>query len=465
MKRMTRRWSVGMTLAAAGLTSLAAENAQAQFRINPYLQQPASDGMLFTWFSQDESAGSIEIAGPGLDSPLMLNSTPDFRPEMAYTDAEKNQTIEGLEQGSWLVGDGTAYKHSVPVSGLMPDTTYTYTVQQGGESFSRQFKTAPTAENWSNVRFVAMADSETQPAGRVTHREWTPGPGGENRPNTTDSAWATKFGTSTRNGVDVLRYAQTEAEGFTNNLKIVDSRNPDFVVMPGDLVQGSAYQPAWDEFFRHNAGEFGDNLTKRPLIAAYGNWDYGGIGGSTGTPDDRSIVVQARHRFKTFIDGPSNGTPEHQDNYHRVDYGPVTVITLDSTKGVPDDNPNNYPADEKLSGQEFTVPGTDTLRLFESDNLASTAADLGLANDLSPFNEGSVQWNWAKQQLADAREDGQVVFVNFHHSPYSDGAHGLPMNHEDTTGQGGTPMRIYHEMFEEHGVCRSQRDVRTKLRR
>lgn len=445
-----RTWAIGATLATAGFVG----TAQAEFRINPYLQQPSSDGMLFTWFSLDDQAGSIEITGPGLGAPLLLNSTPDFRPEMEYTAAELNQNITGLTQGEWLIGNGTAHKHSVPVSGLMPDTTYTYTVKQGSETFSRQFKTAPTANDWSHIRFVAMADSETEPAGRVTYREWAPGPGGENRPDTAGSAWVTKFGTATNNGVPVLRYAQTETEGYTNNLKIVDSRNPDFVVMPGDLVQGSGYQPAWDEFFRHNAGEFGDNLSKRPIIAAYGNWETyaNSVNGGYGNSNDRSPVVLSRHRFKTFIDGPDNGTPEHQDNYHRIDYGPVTIITLDSTKGMPDDFPRNYPAEEKLTGQQYTGPGTDTQSSFESDNYATAAANLGLTNDLSPYNEGSIQWNWAQQQLADARAAGQIVFVQFHHAPYSDGEHGLPMNHAETSGQGGTPMRIYHQMFEEYGV-------------
>ncbi|MEL7144382.1 MAG: calcium-binding protein, partial [Cyanobacteria bacterium J06573_11] len=35
---------------------------------------------------------------------------------------------------------------------------------------------------------------------------------------------------------------------------------------------------------------------------------------------------------------------------------------------------------------------------------------------------------------------------------YSSGTHGLPMNHEDSSGQGGTPMRQYQSLFEEYGV-------------
>jgi hypothetical protein len=424
------------------------------FRIQPYLQQPASDGVLLTWFSTKNAAGDVSITGPGLTTPLLLKSTPVLRPEMSYTTQERDEDIPGLVKGSWLIS-GDAYKHSVAVRGLQPNQIYNYAVRQGDETFARSFKTAPTASDWNSIRFVALSDSETEPRGRVTRREWAPGTGADARPSTdlALSAWATKFGTATLGGVQVLRYALTETAGYTQNLKLIDARQPDFVMMPGDLVQGSGYQPAWDEFFRHNAGEFGDTLSKFPLIAAYGNWEtFAAASGGYGSISDRSPVVLARHRFKTFIDGPDNGTPAHRSNYHRIDYGPITIITLDSTKGAPDDAVSNYTTTAKLTGQQFTAAGSDTQSSFRSDEYATAASKLGLTNDLSPYNEGTVQWRWAEAQLADARAKRQIVFVQFHHSPYSDGEHGLPMNHAQSSGQGGTPMRIYHRLFEQYGV-------------
>jgi len=426
------------------------------YRIQPYLQQPTSQGILITWFSTRNIAGEVKIIGAGLPSPLVLLSKPELRPEMAYTALERTQTIAGLTQGSWLI-DGEAYKHSVNVAGLRPDTTYRYEVTQNGNVFARDFKTAPTAEKWSQIRFVAMSDSETEPLGRTIHREWATGSGGQARPSavaTAASSWFSKFGAAVLGGIDVLRYALTESVGFVNNLKIVDSRKPDFVLMPGDLVQGSGYQPAWDEFFRHMSGTFGDTLSRFPLIAAYGNWEtFAALNAGYGTATDRSAVVLARHRFKTFIDGPDNGTPAHRGNYHRIDYGPVTIITLDSTKGAPDDDRANYPTGARLTLRDYAGPGTDTQSSFRADQYALAASRLGLVNDLSPFNEGTVQWNWARMQLADARAKGQIIFVQFHHAPFSDGEHGLPMNHVDSSGQGGTPMRIYHSMFEQFGVA------------
>ncbi|MEO1127665.1 MAG: PEP-CTERM sorting domain-containing protein, partial [Cyanobacteria bacterium J06639_16] len=40
----------------------------------------------------------------------------------------------------------------------------------------------------------------------------------------------------------------------------------------------------------------------------------------------------------------------------------------------------------------------------------------------------------------------------FHHAPYSSGTHGFPMNHELSSGQGGTPLRQYQPLFEAYGV-------------
>lgn len=424
------------------------------FRIQPYLQQPSSQGMLITWFTGRSEAGRMEITGPGLNVPLVFNSKPELRPEMAYTKEELAEEIPGLTKSSWL-WDGQAYKHAVQITGLKPATTYTYKLLQGGETFSRSFRTAPTASDWTEIRFTAVADSETEPRGRITRREWAPGAGSADRPIAAaiSSLWAHLFGTASLGGTPVLRYALTETQGFTQNLKHIDARGNDFLLIPGDLVQGSGYQPAWDEFFRHVAGEFGDTLTRTPLIAAYGNWEtFGAASGGYGSTADRSPVVKARYRFKTFIEGPDNGTPAHRTNYHRIDYGPVTILTLDSTKGEPDDAPGNYASANKLTGKNYTGPGSDTQSSFRADEYAKAAQQLGLVNDLSPYNEGTTQWRWVEAQLTDARAKKQIVFVQFHHAPFSNGEHGLPMNHVNTSGQGGTPMRIYHAMFERFGV-------------
>ncbi|MGK7890939.1 MAG: metallophosphoesterase [Leptolyngbyaceae cyanobacterium] len=420
------------------------------FRVNPYLQQPSSDGMYITWFTEADTSGDVSITGPGLDAPLTFTTSPTFEPLLGYTNAERNQEISGLEQGSWLLGDEN-YKHTVDVSGLQPDSTYTYTVTVDGEVFAASFTTAPTADDWESIRFMAFSDSETEPRGRVNRRDWQQGaldPDSLARPSVDDSLWAETLGTSGSR----LDYPLTENVGYLNNLEIINSRNPDFLVMPGDLIQGGGYQPAWDEFFRHNAGEFDSGLSEYPILPALGNWEnFGALNGGYSTDaDGRFGPLFGRQKFAVYFDAPANGTPEHQDNYYRIDYGPVTILTLDSSNGEPDDSRNNYGGEgqpAKISGLEFTGTGTDTQQNYTREQYEAEGG-----TDLADFNPGSPQWNWVIEQLEDARANGQMVFAQFHHAPYSNGTHGLPMNHENSSGQGGTPMRQYQPLFEQYGV-------------
>jgi hypothetical protein len=419
-------------------TLLAAAPAVAQFRVNPYLQNPSSNGMYFTWFESAGTPGSLQITGPGLSSPLTFGTTPDLRAETAYTATELGQNLNGKGAGFYAI-PGQNFKHTVDVSGLQPNTTYNYTVTQGSATFAQSFRTAPTRNDFTNVRFMAMSDSETQPQGDRDRQAWplsTRGvaPGSLPRP------------------AGLTNYVMTETQGYNSNLAIVESRDPDFVAMPGDLVQGGGYQFGWDQFFRHNAGPstgnllgetpVGQPLSSRPILPAYGNWEtFANPNGGYGTSAAREPVVLSRHRYKTYFDLPSNGTPAHQDNYYRTDYGPVTIITLDSTNGEPDQTPG--------AGR----PDTDTQSNFTAAEYAAAAGRLGLTNDVADINPGSIQFNWARQQIESARAAGQIVFAQFHHVPYSSGTHAFEMSHPQATGQGGTPMRQYTPMFEELGVA------------
>jgi Ca2+-binding RTX toxin-like protein len=426
-----------------------------EFRINPYLQNPSSQGIYITWFTQQDIPGRLTITGPGLNNPLDLVSTPVFQPLLAYTTAEKNQNISGLEPGSWLISDNN-YKHSINIQSLLPGQTYNYTVTLGNETFTSTFKTAPSNTDWSSVRFIAMSDSETEPQGRVTNREWQPGALATNsieRPALSNSQWADTFGTSGSGASQTLRYALTETEGYQQNLAVVNSRHPDFLVMPGDLVQGGGYQPGWDEFFRHNAGEYDSGLSQYPILPALGNWEnFGALNGGYGTDVDGRFGPQfGRDKYHIYFDAPDNGTPDHRDNYYRIDYGPVTILTLDSSNGEPDDRRSNYGGQgqpPKISGREYTGTGTDT-----QENYTREQYEAAGGTDLADFNPGSTQWNWVMEQLDDARSQGQIIFAQFHHVPYSSGEHGQPMNHVLSTGQAGTPMRQYHSMFEQYGVA------------
>ncbi|MBB4909185.1 metallophosphoesterase family protein [Actinophytocola algeriensis] len=441
------------TVAAALVLSVvaappAAGAARDEFRVLPYLQSPSASGIRVTWFTEDGEPGRLTVLGPGGHRTYEVDGEPQAA--LAYTDAERAQEIPGLDQGSWLLGE-SSYKHTELVTGLRPGKQYSYTVRQGDATVTGRFRTAPTADDWRHLRLIAMSDLETEPLGRVQKREWAPGAlAGAARPSAEPgSAWDRVHGTTTLSGARVLRYPLTEDEGLRRNLAVVEQRAPDAVLFTGDLVQGGGYQPGWDEFFRNTAGEGGDLLSQVPVLPAFGNWEsFSALNGGYGTPADRTPVVRSRAKFHAYFDGPGNGTPAHQDNYYRIDYGPLTILTLDSNNGEPDDRAANYPAEEKLSGREYTGPGADTQENFTREEYEKAGG-----TDLSDYRPGSGQWHWVERQLADARAKGQAVIVQFHHVPYSSGEHGLPMNHALTSGQGGTPMRVYHSLFERYGVA------------
>ncbi|OLF13878.1 metallophosphoesterase [Actinophytocola xinjiangensis] len=447
-------------LALASLTALvlplavaspasAGGGSREEFRVLPYLQSPSESGIRVTWFTEDGEPGTLTVRGPGVQGSRTYHVGGTTQPELAYTDAERAEQIPGLDQGSWLRGPHN-YKHTELVGGLRAGHRYQYTVRQGRSTVSGRFATAPSARNWNHLRLIAMSDSETEPRGRVQKREWAPGAGADGRPSAASgSAWDQVHGTTTLSGSQVLRYPLTEDEGLRRNLAAVQQRQPDAVLFTGDLVQGGGYQPGWDEFFRNTAGVNGNLLSSVPILPAFGNWEsFGALNGGYGTPEDRTPVVRSRAKFHAYFDSPGNGTERYQDNYYRVDYGPVTILTLDSNNGEPDDAAANYAPEEKLTGREYTGPGTDTQENFTREQYERAGGD-----DIAAYNPGSVQWNWVERQLADARARGQAVLVQFHHVPYSSGEHGLPMNHALTSGQGGTPMRVYSPLFERYGVA------------
>jgi 3',5'-cyclic AMP phosphodiesterase CpdA len=447
MKKLPENWKIGFFGLLTLLSFTEFAWSQSNFRILPYLQIADGNLVQLRWFSKAGFSSSIVIKD--LDGKVLFTS--DIQAEeqsnLYYTTLEKNQSIAGLEGQNWIGGEKYYrynYKFKAPFN-----QTLKYEVILGMEKYAGQFKTGPDPGNWEKIRFIALADSETEPKGRVTHRAWYPG-NPLIRPFATPELWKQKFGTTTEAGFEIPNYFLSEKKGFAENLKIIKERNPDFVVMPGDLVQGGGYMPGWDEFWRHTAGEFDQIFTKIPIIPALGNWEsFGALNGGYGI-NERGVFnpVLSRSRFHTFFE-LDFGDPlqKHRQSYYRTDYGPVTILTLDSTNGTPEEKRSDTPEEQKLKGKEYNGPGTDTQENF---TLAEYQAAGG--TDLSGFGPGTDQYKWLEENLKAAKEEKRLVFVQFHHIPFASGEHGVPMNHELSTGQGGTPLRVLHPLFEEYGV-------------
>ncbi|MFQ3587971.1 MAG: metallophosphoesterase [Fimbriimonadaceae bacterium] len=373
----------------------------ADFRVFPYLVQPSSDGVRITWFSHRPTPGRLTVTAEGFRREY--RTVPTLRPELDYSDLEESERKDFPD-----MHPGPNWKHTVWVRELPADTSVAYTVVQGGSTFQSEFRTAPPRRLNRLLRVIAFADSETDPEGRTTFRRWVPG---------------AQHPESTGRPADIPNYLLTETAGFRENLRIIGSRRPDLLLIAGDIVQGGGYQRAWDEFFFHTAGPWDTILSRIPLVPAIGNWECFGARNGGYEP---AAVYASRQKYRTYFDAASNGWAQYQNVFHRVDWGPLTILTLDSSNGLPD----NTDADTNRNIDSNAYPGTDL-------------------PDISP---GSRQWRWTEAQLADARTKGQIVFVQFHHIPYSSGGHSLPLTAEGSSGQAGLPMRAYHPMFLRYGV-------------
>ena len=431
---ITTSISAALVVSASAIlgVSASAHASVGDFRVLPYQLNPATDGIMLTWFTVANSPGTLTVSGPGLSSPLTFTSAPELDPVLDYQiPAELNATgafpfattaifeAPGVPARNW--------RHRVSVAGLQPDAEYAYTVTQGASSYSNTFRTAPLQGSTRALRFHAISDSETLVLGRTRFREWsrssTQSPGSTGRPS------------GSGRGRD--QYFLTETEGYRENIKNIKSRNADMLIMPGDLIEGtgSECQRRWDEFWRHNAGEYDDLLSGMPLVAAIGNnCIYNGGGAGTANP----LVQYARKQWSSYFSYPENNDPAAKDLYFRTDYGPVTIITLCSV-GALGENDNVAPP----TGQDINVN-------FPANRDTNRAWLLNYPyGDLPDFNVGTAQWSWAVKELASARAAGQIIFVQWHHTPYSRGIHGSSV----TSNQSGEAMRIYAPLMEQYRVA------------
>ena len=432
MRAPLRTLALISTSLAALVAATASAQSTADFRVLPYQLNPALDGMQFTWFTINDVPGEISISGEGIEG-FTLNSTPVLVPVLDYQIAAELNAGGNFPFATTAIFSAPGvparnYRHRVTASGLQPDTEYTYTVTQGASSYTNTFRTAPTTDSSRNLRFIAISDSETLVLGRTRFREWSR--------STPQVSGSTGRPAGTGRGKDA--YFLTETVGYQENIKNIEARNADMLIFAGDLIEGTSNecQRRWDEFWRHNAGEYDDLFSGMPFVAAIGNnCIYNGGGNGTANP----LVQYARNQWSAYFDFPSNNDPLAEDLYFRTDYGPITVITLCSVGAIGAKNDNIAPP----QGQDISVNFP-----FNRDTNRAWLLNYPFG-DLPDFNVGTAQWNWAVQELAAARAAGQIIFVQWHHTPYSRGVHGSSV----TSTQSGEAMRIYAPLMEQYRVA------------
>jgi hypothetical protein len=373
---------LAMCTLAAALAGPASANGP--FRVLPYLQNPGANAMTVMWFSEAATTGEVAYAQAG--SWTNLSAAPVLASELDYHSSEWSHFPGG-------VPPSLPYAHQVRLTGLTPGTLYSYIVTQDGVSVTNEFRSPPSAEG--AVRFIAYGDCETEPESTGAHTAW-PEPGGSaTRP-----------------------YLVDQTQGYAENLKVMAGRNPDFILIAGDLTEAGGEQRDWDEFWRHNAGALNDPAGGFPILPAPGNHEYfGGTRGSYCQPASE----QSMAKYLTYFELPSNGAsnPAHDQRYYRVDYGPVTIIMLDTCNG------------------DDAVPANDS-----SFHLSSATGSMA-----PDFNPGSPLYSWLETQLVSAQANSRFTFVGFHHTPYSVGPHGAAGE-----SQSGVPLRVLTPLFLQYGV-------------
>jgi hypothetical protein len=377
-------------IAAVVLTHVTAISSFAGFRVKPYLIAPEPHAVTVVWFSDDDSPGILTLASK--DGPRQFTSTPSSADALTYHPAELDLLAQDVDPS-------VPYKHMIRVTGLIHDKRYAYKVEQGGQMHEATLFASPSPED--AVRFIVFADCETEPESTGKPTNW-PQPGGD---------------------ADRV-YVADQTDGFKQNLRVIQGRAPGFIAFAGDLTQSGGEQRDWDEFWRHLSGSYGTPASSIPIVAAPGNHDaYGGPNkfGKFGADGNQRANAKFRTYFETAHD--KHHPPQ---GYHRMDYGPITLISLDSTNGLPD--------------------STD-----RDTNWLLTGRDHG-----HDFNPGSHQYRWLEEQLADAQKRSMFTFVQFHHVPYSVGPHGFPAGDDGHShgqdNQSGIPMRVLTPLFIRYGV-------------
>lgn len=381
-----------LALASAGVCA----PASADLVTGPYLQAPEPEAMTVVWFSRTKLPGRLTVDGPGMSRSL------DSLPQPAGALGYQPQELRKLKEPS---ADSMLYVHRVRLTGLRPGGRYDYTVVQGTDTRESSFRASPKGD--AAIRFIVYADSETEPESFGKRVPW-PQPFGD--PNRT--------------------YPADANTGYAENLRVIQSRQPDFVAIAGDLVACGGEQRDWDDFWRHNAGALGDLASRTLLLPALGNHDlYGGAGELGGWHAD--AVRRALDKYRTYFSLPDNGSPDPNDRgrYYRVDYGPVTLITLDSTDGLPPNGPGDT---------NFHLP---------DPNGGPGGPD---------FHPGSRQYQWLEARLAEAQARSRFTFVQFHHAPYSVGPHGFEPGNggyaRRQNEQSGVAMRVLTPLLIRYGV-------------
>jgi acid phosphatase type 7 len=212
----------------------------------PYLQRMTAHGAVVAWTSVGATSGSV------------LVETPDGAPVGSFSAA--------VDASAPLPGG--AKQWTAAVSRLAPDTTYCYTVYQGGEpaTVPAPLRSAPAAGTGGRIQFLALGDS---------------GGGGSDQ--------------------QAL-------------LEQIDTVPFDFMIHAGDIAYDSG---TLSDFERKYFGVYAPMLATRPMFPASGNHEY-----------ETADAAPFRQVFVL----PENGGPDGVERWYSYDWGDIHFVALDTER-------------------------------------------------------------------------------------------------------------------------------------
>jgi len=251
-------------------------------------------------------SGSAAQTGPSV-----LGPWPEKGPYLIYTGEPSQMTIlweladpvvcsvswgRGAEYEGWISSLPTSglplgYGYEITLTGLLPDSTYSYTVDYVAGSVTSSFRTAP-APSASSVKFVGWADTQVAESFVKANRQFIP-----TCLNPTAS--------------ETLSIVQSDLDWQT------------MIALAGDWVRTTPPEEHWNSFFGTTAVR--DLMTMLPIQGCAGNHDVISF-------TEQEYLDWGSTAYTDLADDPYLKYwpyPYVDDHYWSFDYGPIHFVVLD----------------------------------------------------------------------------------------------------------------------------------------
>ncbi|MBI5511293.1 MAG: metallophosphoesterase [Deltaproteobacteria bacterium] len=228
----------------------------------------------------------VRLSYPSIDASRQMGITwnsDSATPQVVQYGAASTAEHEVTAVVSSPLAGGLGYVHSAVLNDLTPATQYRYRVGSAADGFAPQngsfaFTTGPQ-DPCAPFVFDMVGDVRG-----LSYLSWLPNSG---------SSWPMVFD----------RLAED---------------NPDFLLIPGDLVYSGDNLDEWNEFFNQGV----DHYPFLPVMPSFGNHDRGGSG--------------ANHNYELLYTLPQN--PSGREEYYAFRYGNALFIAFNTEDGQAGDD-------------------------------------------------------------------------------------------------------------------------------